>query len=495
VLSAVAAEYAVEAVGSTTTMIVEKLRDAQIAPTPALATLYVLGIRADTGGLAYESTTLRDAEALCWLLRQGASQSAIAEFSLERVSDDQRAALATALPDVEVESYRGVVIASVAVETPRYVRGLAQIADELLALTAADVLLLACATKTTHADNRSEDSSSKKKKKKPPSSSSKTGGYVDLIGRARPRALAVDLRRVMAPFGGGGHKRAAAASISSAVDDDDDDDASSASEEHHDDDHARRVLDAALASVRAQIPTEVTVGAFIEKSARPVALPDAASIADARKLLAAADLKSVPVVDDDGRLKGQLKLSDVVKAEKKRRGADGVKGWMRTAVATVRADDTLAHLEAMLASNGRLPVVDDDRRLLAVVTRTDVLDARHFYDGPFKFHLNDAHAASSSSKQQQQQLPHAASSSSSSSEMRVDAETIMDDDDAEEAGDDLRRIPPGTTTSARQRSRRGDDLAVAPTDVSPPTSPPPPPPPPTRGASSSSSASNSGDGA
>ncbi len=75
-----ATEVVVEPVGSTTTLIVERLRDADVTPSVPEATLYVLGIRADTGGLAYETTTARDADALAWLLRKGASQAAIAEF-------------------------------------------------------------------------------------------------------------------------------------------------------------------------------------------------------------------------------------------------------------------------------------------------------------------------------------------------------------------------------------------------------------------------------
>ena len=73
----------------------------------------MLGIRADTGGLTYESTTARDAAALTWLLRCGASQAAIAEFGVERISETQREILSTALKDVRTETYRGVSIARV----------------------------------------------------------------------------------------------------------------------------------------------------------------------------------------------------------------------------------------------------------------------------------------------------------------------------------------------------------------------------------------------
>ena len=149
----------------------------------------MLGIRADTGGLTYETTTARDAEALAWLLREGASQAAIAEFGVERISGDQRRVLSSALRTVDTQSYRGIAIATVAVRTPRYVPGLAAVVEELLELTAADVLIMGC----------------------------EHGNGLDLIGRARPGAATVDLRAVMGAFGGGGHARAAASAVSEAT--------------------------------------------------------------------------------------------------------------------------------------------------------------------------------------------------------------------------------------------------------------------------------------
>ena len=56
----------------------------------AEATLLALGIRADTGALAYTSTDPRDGDALVWLMRSGASQNAISEFGQARLSDPQR---------------------------------------------------------------------------------------------------------------------------------------------------------------------------------------------------------------------------------------------------------------------------------------------------------------------------------------------------------------------------------------------------------------------
>ena len=71
-------------------MLVEKLQQLDVALSEAEATLFALGIRADTGALSYAQTTPRDGEALVWLMRHGSSQSAIAEFGHARLSAVQR---------------------------------------------------------------------------------------------------------------------------------------------------------------------------------------------------------------------------------------------------------------------------------------------------------------------------------------------------------------------------------------------------------------------
>lgn len=59
-----------EAVGANTTMLVEKLMEKEEALTPVQATLLALGIHEDTGSLTYAATTERDANCLAWLLRE-----------------------------------------------------------------------------------------------------------------------------------------------------------------------------------------------------------------------------------------------------------------------------------------------------------------------------------------------------------------------------------------------------------------------------------------
>ena len=93
------------------------------------ATLFALGIRADTGALSYAQTTPRDGEALVWLMRHGSSQSAIAEFGHARLSAVQRDILGEALHKTARLRHEGLSIGTVQLYTGRgFVTGMAAVA-------------------------------------------------------------------------------------------------------------------------------------------------------------------------------------------------------------------------------------------------------------------------------------------------------------------------------------------------------------------------------
>ena len=110
-------DYIVESVGSVSTMIAERLRDASstnnVQITEAEATLLALGIHADTGSLCFDSTTPRDAQALAWVMGQGASQTAIAEHAQASLSPDQQGVLTQALINTNSTDIHGVTLSTV----------------------------------------------------------------------------------------------------------------------------------------------------------------------------------------------------------------------------------------------------------------------------------------------------------------------------------------------------------------------------------------------
>ncbi|MFB7827488.1 CBS domain-containing protein, partial [Streptomyces hydrogenans] len=99
------------------------------------------------------------------------------------------------------------------------------------------------------------------------------------------------------------------------------------------------------------------------------ALP-AMSFRDAAKLLAEHDITGLPVVDTDDHVIGVVSESDLLA-----RRALTVRGVMSTPAVTVHAEEAAADAARLMARRGveRLPVVDEEERLVGIVTRRDLL--------------------------------------------------------------------------------------------------------------------------
>jgi len=69
-----------EATGASTTLLIEKLVELNITPTPLQATLMLLGIHEDTGSFTYSITTSRDIRAAAFLSDHGAILSNVSNF-------------------------------------------------------------------------------------------------------------------------------------------------------------------------------------------------------------------------------------------------------------------------------------------------------------------------------------------------------------------------------------------------------------------------------
>jgi tRNA nucleotidyltransferase (CCA-adding enzyme) len=390
-----ATEVVIDQVGSTTTLLVERLKKAGISPAPHEATLFVLGIRADTGGLVYEGTTIRDAAALLWCLENGASQVAISQFGVAKVSETQRTILHSALGKTETKLVGGLRISSVLVTLEdQYVAGLAQVCEEIMELTDSDVFLLGA----THRSGTGNPQKGGRKKKKgdnaenaavvPPTQ------WISLIGRASARALGVDLNAMMRQFGGGGHPKAAAAAL--RCNSCPDLDAATTSIQlpliadsvvlaNEGNLVADETLRLAISIVETQIPEQLVASSFMVPISQIVTVDTNDTIAEARLIFDNHNLKSAPVVDStagNNRFRSSLKLNDLVKASRAGRSNEKLKGMLRPSVKTVLPDTNLADLEHLLVNEGigRIPVVDDDGILVGIVTRTDVLRQHKLYD-------------------------------------------------------------------------------------------------------------------
>jgi tRNA nucleotidyltransferase (CCA-adding enzyme) len=332
----------VEPVGAATTLVAEQLQRQTLSLTPAEATVMALGIHVDTGSLTFERTTPRDASALAWLMAQGATQRAIAEFVEPALSPQLQGLLETALAQVHRENHQGYTLAWVQLPTEGYVPGLSGVCDRLMGLIGCDILLLAA----PYAAKSSAASPQK----------------LTLIGRAQGRIAAtatragVDWQQIFQPWGGGGHASAAAAALIT--------------------EDPEGAIAQVLAQVRQQIPIPPTAQAIMSapvRTIRPQTL-----IKAAQRLLLRYGHSGLSVVNQSGQLVGIISRRDIDLALHHGFGHAPVKGYMSTDVKTITPATPLGEIEALMVAHdiGRLPVMAG-ANLLGMVTRTDVLRQRH----------------------------------------------------------------------------------------------------------------------
>ncbi|MBE7380173.1 MAG: CBS domain-containing protein [Leptolyngbya sp. SIO1E4] len=328
----------IDEVGATTTLITEALKAQSILLTIAEATVMALGIHVDTGSLTFASSTPRDAAALTWLMEQGASQAAIAEFVEPNLSPSLQVLLESAISQFQRESRTGHTLGWVMLEMPRHVPGLSGLAERLISLMDVDSLVLAAGY------------------------SLKTVKKLVLIGRARGRTAAqgdrpgVDFNQVFTPLGGGGHPTAASVTLTTET--------------------PAEVFHQVLSAVRAQIPP-VPVARDVMSSPVRTIRPDTL-ITEAQRILLRYGHSGLSVVDSEGQLVGVISRRDIDLALHHGFGHAPVKGYMTTQVKTIAPSTSLPDIEALMVTYdiGRLPVIESGN-LVGVVTRTDVLRQLH----------------------------------------------------------------------------------------------------------------------
>jgi tRNA nucleotidyltransferase (CCA-adding enzyme) len=170
----------IEAVGATTTLLVESLQRREERLTAPQATLFLLGIYEDTGCLTYAGTSPRDAQVAAWLLGHGASLHIAADYLNPPLSAEQRELFERLLQTTESHEIEGLQVALCMGHAPPGVEEVSTLAHRLRDLFDPDVLLVLV----------------------------DLGTHAQLVARSATDRL--DVAHLMSQFGGGGHPRAAA---------------------------------------------------------------------------------------------------------------------------------------------------------------------------------------------------------------------------------------------------------------------------------------------
>ncbi|MER6304541.1 CBS domain-containing protein [Streptomyces sp. NPDC001739] len=101
------------------------------------------------------------------------------------------------------------------------------------------------------------------------------------------------------------------------------------------------------------------------------------STEDIARWLAEFDINGLPVVDAEDRVIGVISGTDLARGRGSEAGAGRLTAGavMSAPARTVRADDSVVRAARLMCASGveRLPVVDEEARLVGMVTRRDVL--------------------------------------------------------------------------------------------------------------------------
>lgn len=313
-------------VGSATSLLVHEVRDRGIPLTALEASLFLLGIHEDTGSLTYPSATSYDADAVAFLMTQGADMEVVNQYLVRTLTPEQRALLEGLLATLEVWNINGQQVAVGWVEVDEYVDSASVVTHYL-----CEDLGYRVAVAVIRMPDR-----------------------LYLVGRSR--LAEVDIAAVLGRLGGGGHAQAASA--------------------------ARRDLDVATAlaqlheALEAGIKRPMTAGDIASSPVRGVGPDD--TMRAAAEIMRRWGHGALPVIVD-GHIEGLVTRKDVDKAARHGLEHAPVKGFMNRSPLCVMPDADLPSLERLLTREGigRVPVCSADGTVTGILTRKDLLRAEH----------------------------------------------------------------------------------------------------------------------
>ncbi len=314
-------------VGAVTSLLVERLMASQIALSATEATLMLLGIYEDTGRLSFSSTRQADVAAAAWLLGQGARIEALGEFLRRPLTPEQEQLFHQLDANTKMLEIGGWTVLLTSADVEGDVPQLSTLAEKLRDLYTPAVTALAIST-------------------------GRSGTQIIL----RANSDALDAGAVARGFGGGGHRAAAAAYVRERRADD--------------------VLHDLEAAIRRQMRRSPMAIDIMTRHVRTAPLD--ATIKQANDLLARYGHSALPVVDEQRVVHGLVTRRDLSRATRHGRDDAKMSRYMWGDPPLIGPETPLSAMRQAIADEGgerggRLLVVDNQQRLLGIVTRADLL--------------------------------------------------------------------------------------------------------------------------
>ncbi len=315
--------FTYEPVGAVTTWLVEQIQQKGISLSTLEATLMMLGIYEDTGSLAYGTTTVRDLIAASWLLGQQAVMDTVRRFLSPALTVEQQDLLELLLQQMETRDIQGYGVSISAVSVTEYVSEVSGVTHRLRDLLDSSALFVVVEMPN------------------------------GTLLVARSTVNAINVGEIARLLGGGGHGRAAAATIRD------------------------RTLETIVAEIWRQLETSVLpvtrVADLMSYGVQTVEAgqPLSAVIRRLRQI----GHEGYPVVDA-GQVVGLLTRRELDRADEHHMRDLLVQDVMSAGNVTLMPSASVFELERILVDSGwgQIPIVDDAKKLIGIVTRTDLLN-------------------------------------------------------------------------------------------------------------------------
>ncbi len=322
-----------ETLGATTTLFVESFPERGCVLTTVQATLLLLGIYEDTGGLTYTRTTARDIRAAAYLVEQGASLEIAADFLQHPLSLPQQALYDDLRAAAETHLIHGHHVILATGDARELQEEISTVAHKLRDLLEPDALFLLA----------------------------KTRGGVQLIARSTNDLI--DVGMIAAHFKGGGHDRASAALIRP--------ESQPALQE------GENLLAAVKAELLGILPQVIRPAMTVTKimSRGLTVIAPNTPVDEVARRMQRYGYEGYPVVDN-GQVIGLLTRRAVDRALAHKLNLTAA-SLMDAGSVTVQPGDSIEYLQNLMIDTGwgQIPVVSPENgEIIGIVTRTDLIN-------------------------------------------------------------------------------------------------------------------------
>ncbi|PIE71430.1 MAG: tRNA nucleotidyl transferase [Deltaproteobacteria bacterium] len=318
-----------EETGSCITLMVREMKARRKVISPVQATLFLMGLYEDTGNLSFLNTKAADAMAAAWLLERKADLNVLSSFIRQAYGEKQKGILFDVLKDAQRQKVSGFSISITCVEIAGHVGNLSVVVNmfrEIMNVDAAFCIFVDISR-----------------------------GRSIVIGRGSSDAL--NIGTIMRGMGGGGHPGAGSAMLKGVKPE--------AIEE--------MIVDLIKGNQQSSVRISdlMSFPVFTVRSDTPMN--------EVALVLREKGCTGLPVVDDD-KLVGVISRRDFRKARKKSQHTAPVRAFMSHDPVSIMPDQSPMEAARIMIKHdiGRLPVLDENGRIIGIVSRSDTMT--YFYD-------------------------------------------------------------------------------------------------------------------